>query len=50
MKLYAVNPLNSYTTIARVAALLTEQKEEFVKVDEQFRKSSEYLKLTTTIS
>ena len=50
MKLYTVNVINAYTTIPRVAALLTNQQVEVVKVDAEFRKSPEYLKLTTTDS
>lgn len=33
MKLYTMNVINSYTTIPRVAAILTGQKVEVVKVD-----------------
>lgn len=48
MKLYSQNPQNSLIATCRVTALLTKQKVQYVTVDDAFRKSEEYKKLTTT--
>jgi glutathione S-transferase len=48
MKLYTLNVINSYTTMPRVVAKLTGQTVEVVKVDAEFKKSAEFLKLSST--
>jgi glutathione S-transferase len=48
MKLYAVNPQNSLIACCRVTSMLTKQKVQYVTVDDAFRNSEEYKKLTTT--
>lgn len=48
MKLYGLNPINSLICQVRVTARLTGQQIEYVNVTDEFRKSDEYKKMTTT--
>merc|ERR1712086_302600 len=48
MKLYGQNPINSYISCIRVVDRLCGQNVSYVQVTDEFKKSDEYKKMTTT--